>query len=303
MPRVDTPRAAQSPMASARLELHRRMLAERILGFRPKKNPDSPDVLNIADTANTGSKDVAAKFAAVLQGTTGVSIEAASSADDPGSSFEGLVRDFVAETMALLDPATAWGVRVGGSITSYAQYHHLEELKTLSDDYEELRIHLGSGYVIKPDVVVYREALGDSALQDVIAGDDAVARSTFLRIRNSDRPLPILHASVSCKWTLRSDRAQNARTEALNLIRNRKGRVPGITVVTAEPMPSRLASLADGTGDVDRVYHIGLYELESAVEAYAAERPGMAHWLSDLSRMTRGKRLADISDLPFDLLV
>jgi hypothetical protein len=68
-------------------------------------------------------------------------------------------------------------------------------------------------------------------------------------------------------------------------------------------MPSRLASLADGTGDVDRVYHIGLYELEAAVEGYVAERPKMAHWLSDLSRMTRGRRLADISDLPFDLLV
>ena len=43
---------------------------------------------------------------------------------------------------------------------------------------------------------------------------------------------PILHASVSAKYTMRSDRAQNSRTEALNLIRNRKGHLPHIVVVT-----------------------------------------------------------------------
>ncbi len=37
-----------------------------------------------------------------------------------------------------------------------------------------------------------------------------------------------------------SDRAQNTRSEALNLIRNRKGRLPHIVVVTEEPSPSRL---------------------------------------------------------------
>jgi NgoMIV restriction enzyme len=292
-----------SPLAAARHELHRRMIADRIIGVRPKRRASSPDVINIADSDNVGSKRVSALFAGLLERDTGLAVGAASSADDPGSSFEVLVRDFVATTLTAVEPSIPWGVRVGGSISSYAQYHHLEELKRLSDDYEELRIHLGSGYIIKPDVVVYRDPLGDPALARLIEPDDPFATSTFLRQRNADPALPILHASVSCKWTLRSDRAQNARTEALNLIRNRKGRAPGITVVTAEPMPSRLASLADGTGDVDRVYHIGLPELTEAVEAYVAERPRMGHWATDLSRMVRGKRLADISDLPFDLLI
>ena len=35
---------------------------------------------------------------------------------------------------------------------------------------------------------------------------------------------------------MRSDRAQYSRTEALNLIRNRKGRLPHIVVVTGEPL-------------------------------------------------------------------
>ncbi|MBN1975836.1 MAG: restriction endonuclease, partial [Anaerolineae bacterium] len=33
---------------------------------------------------------------------------------------------------------------------------------------------------------------------------------------------------MSCKWTIRSDRGQNPRTEVLNLIRNRKGHLPHI---------------------------------------------------------------------------
>lgn len=109
---------------------------------------------------------------------------------------------------------------------------------------------------------------------------------------------PILHASISTKWTLRSDRAQNARSEALNLIRNRKGRQPHIVVVTGEPTPSRLSSLALGTGDIDCVYHFALYELQEAVADL-----GNSEAEDLLAMMVDGKRLKDISDLPLDLSV
>lgn len=82
-------------------------------------------------------------------------------------------------------------------------------------------------------------------------------------IRKVNGGKPLLHASVSAKFTMRSDRAQNSRTEALNLIRNRKGHLPHIVVVTAEPMPNRLASLALGTGDIDCVYHFGALRIDS----------------------------------------
>jgi hypothetical protein len=98
---------------------------------------------------------------------------------------------------------------------------------------------------------------------------------------------------------MRSDRAQNSRTEALNLIRNRKGHLPHIVVVTGEPLPSRLASLALGTGDIDCVYHFALYELLEAVREYA--RNGREDILEQLESLVEGKRLKDISDLPLDL--
>ena len=97
---------------------------------------------------------------------------------------------------------------------------------------------------------------------------------------------------------MRSDRAQNSRTEALNLIRNRKGNLPHIVVVTGEPTPSRLASLALGTGDIDCMYHFALYELiDSLKELQADDAMALLNTLID------GKRLKDISDLPLDLSV
>ena len=97
---------------------------------------------------------------------------------------------------------------------------------------------------------------------------------------------------------MRSDRAQNSRTEALNLIRNRKGHLPHIVVVTAEPMPNRLASLALGTGDIDCVYHFALHELITAVKDIGSEDS-----IETLETLVKGKRLKDISDLPLDLSV
>jgi hypothetical protein len=161
----------------------------------------------------------------------------------------------------------------------------------------ELAAALGSDYTITPDIVVVRDTEDDSAINaPAFLVDDNVTTLASLRKKNGG--LPLLHASISCKWTIRSDRAQNARSEALNLVRNRKGRLPHVVVVTAEPTPSRLASIALGTGDIDCVYHFALYELQATVEAL-----GMTDAADMLAVMVDGKRLKDISDLPLDLAV
>ena len=72
-----------------------------------------------------------------------------------------------------------------------------------------------------------------------------------------------------------------------------------IVVVTAEPLPSRLASLALGTGDIDCVYHFALRELQEAVAALRMEEEAK-QMLRDL---VDGLRLKDISDLPLDLAI
>lgn len=84
--------------------------------------------------------------------------------------------------------------------------------------------------------------------------------------------------------------------EALNLIRNRKGQTPRIMVVTFEPLPRRIASIAMGTGDVDCTYHAALDEL--LIGAKAADKSG--DQLELLLTLANGQRLRDITDLPLD---
>jgi NgoMIV restriction enzyme len=152
-------------------------------------------------------------------------------------------------------------------VTKFAQYQHLASLQALikKDKTRTLRASIGTDYVIKPDVTVGLE-------QEV--------------------GLPFLHAAVPCKWTLRSDRAQNIRHEAVILIRHRRGRLPHITPVTAEPLPTRIASLARGTAEVDAVYHVALDELRTACAAVGGSRQ-----IEALDELVDHDRLRDLSSL------
>ena len=220
-----------------------------------------------------------------------------------GSRFEEICKEYLKATfthLAHLRPGL-WEIRkgIGGrsAISQYHQYEHLAELEAASSANPALAAALGTDYLIKPDVVVIRFPETDEMINSGSAlVDETHARHTPLRRVNSERP--ILHASVSCKWTIRSDRAQNARSEALNLVRNRKGRLPHIAVVTGEPTPNRIASVALGTGDIDCVYHIALPELVATVKAL-----GLADAEEMLDTMITGNRLRDIADLPLDLVI
>ena len=217
-----------------------------------------------------------------------------------GALFESLTRDYLAEAFHLLQHLRPgdWTFSVHGDVTAFDQYEHLTDLAQVLAQQPGLRATLGD-YLVKPDIVVGRSPVSDQEINqdaNIFQGDTATL--TPLRASNFPDPKPILHASVSCKWTIRSDRSQNARTEGLNLIRNRKGNTPHIVIVTAEPLPSRIASVALGTGDLDCVYHMALYELGESVEKVGDET------LSEMfNLLVDGKRLRDISDLPFDLAI
>jgi len=222
-----------------------------------------------------------------------------------GTIFGELVRDFLYPLIDDVVPvAGGWVCKTGGEIDKFAQYAHLGEIEAIMKATPELRLTLGAEYIVKPDVVLWRLPLSDAQLPaGLLEPNEPLGTRTILRAANPPS-LPLIHASVSCKWTIRSDRAQNSRTEALNLIRTRKGRAPAIAVVTAEPLPSRIASLADGTGDFDRIYHFALNELMDAVTEFAKASPKSGdEQRGHLDRMVGGRRLADISDLVFDMAV
>ncbi len=220
-----------------------------------------------------------------------------------GSEFENLCVEYIKESFLKLGHLRpgSWTIEKGSgsrsAISSYDQYDHLDELDSAARSNPQLAAALGSDYLIKPDIVISRSPVEDDFINRLYKTVDLeFSRHTPLRSINNNKP--ILHASVSCKWTLRSDRAQNARSEGLNLVRNRKGRLPHIMVVTGEPTPGRIASIALGTGDVDCVYHFALNELRSALEDLGEESA-----LELLDTMVQGKRLRDISDLPLDLTI
>lgn len=225
-----------------------------------------------------------------------------------GVKFEDLIAQFIRDTFPYLQhlrpglwTVLSLGNQSSTKASSFAQYEHLEYLTELVNANGKLMTVLGNDYVVAPDIVVYRGLYEDD---EINAGrqyiNDTICKMASLRKKNGGKP--VLHASVSAKWTMRSDRAQNSRTEALNLIRNRKGNLPHIMVVTNEPLPSRLASLALGTGDIDCLYHCALYELQEAVRQFGSEN-GRDDIVESLENLIEGKRLKDISDLPLDLSV
>ncbi len=148
-----------------------------------------------------------------------------------GHRFEEVTKDFLRDAFGLLAHLRPgeWEFSLGGNIGDYGQYQHLSYVLRRIDE------------------------------NDVLLGKGEIATHTPLRSANSQAD--ILYASVSCKWTIRSDRSQNARTEGLNLMHNRKERTPHIVVVVGEPLPGRIASLAYGTGDIDCIYHFTLRDI------------------------------------------
>ncbi len=284
-------------IAEARRKYHQALVAEGVLSV----NKDS--VASNADSSNRPSIAIAKSVAKKLGANESIKLKGQTA----GTKFEQITMQFIADTFPKLQHLRpgSWSVLNLGNqsaikTSDFAQYEHLAYLSELVAKNKQLSTVIGTDYLVAPDVIIYRNLCEDAEInvKDAYV-DNTVATMADLRKVNGGKPL--LHASVSAKWTMRSDRAQNSRTEALNLIRNRKGHLPHIVVVTGEPLPSRLASLALGTGDLDCVYHFALYELLEAVREYGAN--GREDIVETLENLIDGKRLKDISDLPLDLSV
>jgi hypothetical protein len=251
--------------------------------------------VSIADVDNASSIKIAWEWASRLPGPFALT----QPAQDSGKLFQFAVRDFLQTGFGLgksLRPGK-WEWKTESPASQYDQYAHLNDIRTALEANKELRSIFSEQYLVVPDIVVYRMPVPAAELGR--SPDVQIANlSPLLDDAQLSRQHALLHASVSCKITMRSDRAQNTRTEALNLIRNRKGRVPAIVAVTAEPLPTRLSSLALGTGDIDFVYHAGLSELREALIT-----AGNEDQLDMLNTIVEGRRIRDIADLVLDLLI
>jgi len=287
---------AEALLSKARSAFHAGLL-EGILTV------DENGIPSNADKGQPLSRAYAAHIAQALRSET---IQERAAGQTLGGGFEKAIVEFIRATFPhfqMLRPGSWEVVNLGNSrnvnhLAAYEPYTHLGQLDAAVKDSPALLAVLGNAYAIAPDIIVSRSPVPDETINEhAWLVDDKAGGLSPIRDR-TDGQARILHAVISCKWTLRSDRAQNARSEALNLVRNRKGRTPHIMVVTGEPTPSRISSLALGTGDLDCVYHFALPELRAAVNAH-----GNADSNELLDMMIEGQRLRDIADLPLDLTV
>ena len=299
MPRLTSRMMARIPKDEVLIAMERKRYHERLLQTGTLAI-NANGVATNADKDSVISVMIAKGIAEQLMAETNERV----AGQTAGASFEMLTMEFVKRTFPQLQhlrPGNWEVLKLGNrsrtKTSTFAQYEHLAYLTELTKANRKLSAMIGNDYMVAPDIVVYRNLCSDeeiNATEPIV--NDTVCRYADLREKNGGKA--ILHASVSAKWTMRSDRAQNSRTEALNLIRNRKGHLPHIVVLTGEPLPSRIASLALGTGDIDCVYHFALPELIASVNS--TER---ADVIETLKTLVEGKRLKDISDLPLDLSV
>ncbi|MGA2159400.1 MAG: NgoMIV family type II restriction endonuclease [Dehalococcoidia bacterium] len=281
-------------ISKIRAEYHTRICRE-IIRYKGDKKLC---YLNFADSGNRSSIQIALEITKQLNQPIGKGIVTEQGA---GKLFEQITRDYLEKTfkqMNQLRPGN-WNYCLSRPISSYTQYQHLSHIDSALKKDKVLHAALRGDYIVKPDIVISRFPVSDAEINRrslLINEMEDIATLTPLRAHNQENE--ILHASISCKWTIRSDRSQNTRTEALNLIRHRKGNLPHVVAVTAEPLPTRIAALALGTGDLDCVYHFALTELKAAIESLNNQDQ-----FDMLHIMIQGNRLRDISDLPFDLAV
>ncbi|WP_327297413.1 NgoMIV family type II restriction endonuclease [Streptomyces sp. NBC_01197] len=212
--------------------------ATDLLGWK-KADKTGRIVPNSADSDNEQSIALAGS---VLDSLGALRVVTPDTPPKPGPVLEQKVMSDLSRILPEADPTRTWKLDRKELVTSFAQYSHLRRVDELVKESPELRVAIGRDYLIKPDVTV---GLSDPSL--------------------AHSPDPFLHAAVSCKWTIRSDRVQNIRHEFIQMIRHRRGRQPHLVTVTAEPLPSRIAAIARGTGEVDAVYHIAFDAMAHAV--------------------------------------
>ncbi|MBW1604562.1 hypothetical protein JJV70_21150 [Streptomyces sp. JJ66] len=228
---------------------------------------------NISDVDNMTSMRIAKDILDELGVTRKVDANSTEAKEESrGTALENAVANELEAQLPQRHPDVPWAVKRGEDVRKFQQYKHLAELRETLSQNPSLRVTLGTDYQIAPDVTIAVDTPGNP-----------------------------LHAVLSCKWTLRSDRAQNVRHEFNLLVRSRRGRTPHLVAITAEPLPSRLSSLTRGTGEIDAIYHVAFEEMQRAVQAHGALRhkksePSQLELWQEMTEQNRLKNYNDLAD-------
>lgn len=193
-----------SLLAEARAAFHRKIVQTGVLIL------DAQGVASNADRSQATSKRLAGHIAQTLQAMIGSKLPPQSA----GNYFELAVHEFLVDTFPVLQHLRPgqWSTHHVGTrrgtyhLSQYVPYRHLSDLAEIIERSPTLVSVLGNSYDIAPDILVVRTPEPDEMINaNSLLVDEQVARHTPLRSIN--QPGGIVHAVVSCKWTIRSDRA------------------------------------------------------------------------------------------------
>ena len=218
--------------------------------------------------------------------------------------FTELTREFIRHSLTLLGQPIVgeWIVSTTGvemAVDAFGRRTTVPDIQRVLAGYPRLRTELNRYCLIAPDIIVARRVRRDNLTNPGRNSPFHEKEVQPATISHKDTVHEcLLHAIISCNWTVRGNRDERTPTEVLNLFRDRKGHTPHIMAVTFEPLPTRLASIALGTGDLDCLYHVALGELLEAIDEV-----GNSDHKEVVQDLVQGRRLRDISDLPVDLAI
>lgn len=227
----------------------------------------------------------------------------------------------VAEDLAKQLQGSGLTVMPEGRLPQFQQYRHIDapdDLRAIAEPskaykaaWKGLRTTVEAN-IQRPPAQKRRAEKWLDACESALAADTA-ARQVALREIGSESLLkldvtvanalptayPELRIGLSLKWSLRTDRAQDCRSQGAKLSSLRRGRMPHFAAVTMEPRPYMLNLIAGGSGDVDCVYHLDLPALGQAVrDVYGPKNDKKSRaTLGEFERLVEQGRLRDYDEL------
>ncbi len=203
------------------------------------------------------------------------------------------------------------------ALNAFEQYRHVDVLRTIKPESSK-NLARAWGQLTKFVRTKATSARDASRLNDLIAAVDIalaadedarrvllaqVGHESLLKLdvvasrRADPAHSPQLEVGLSLKWSLRTDRAQDCRSQGAKLSSLRRGRMPHFAAITMEPRPYMLNLLGGGSGEVDCVYHLDLNALTIAVEQTCEGQPRRQRSLETFQRLVEQRRLRDYDEL------
>lgn len=204
-------------------------------------------------------------------------------------------------------------------LNKFQQYRHVGAIGDLAADpsraystaWRRLRDEVGKRVTTPPSAVARMQTLltaVEAAVDEEVetrrgilaeVGSESLLRLDVTAAEAQDGRLPELLVGLSLKWSLRTDRAQDCRSQGAKLAALRRGRMPHFATVTMEPRPYMLNLLGGGSGDVDCVYHLDLAALTVAVDSVYGGRTDKAsrNTKDTFRRLVDQRRVRDYDEL------